>query len=213
MNGSPIYQMKILAVSDVVVDWIYSPKMRLVLSETDLAIGCGDLPAYYLEYIVSALDIPVFYVHGNHSLPREGENLRGEITDGQVDLHCRIERYKGYTFAGVEGSVRYKEGIYQYSQTLMWLNVFRLIPYLIINRINTGRYLNVFVSHAPPWGIHDQPDYAHQGIKSFRWLLTHFQPDYHLHGHVHIYRPDVERETIFGKTKVINAFGYRKLEL
>lgn len=213
MNGSRIDSMKILAVSDVVVDWIYSPKMRLVLSETDLAIGCGDLPAYYLEFIVSALDIPVFYVHGNHSLPREGENLRGEITDGQIDLHCRMERFKGYTFAGVEGSLRYKEGIYQYSQTLMWLNVFRLIPYLIMNRINTGLYLNVFVSHAPPWGIHDQPDYAHQGIEAFRWLLTHFHPDYHLHGHVHIYRPDAERETIFGKTKVINAFGYRTLEL
>lgn len=205
--------MKILAVSDIVVEWIYSPKMRLVLSKTDLAIGCGDLPAYYLDFIVSSLDIPVFYVHGNHSLPREGEKQFGKNVDGQIDLHCRMERYQGYTFAGVEGSLRYKEGMYQYSQFRMWLNVFRLIPDLLMNHLNTGKFLNVFVSHAPPWGIHDQSDYAHKGIKAFRWLLIHFHPDYHLHGHIHVYRPDMETETTFGITRVVNAYGYRKIEL
>jgi Icc-related predicted phosphoesterase len=205
--------MKILAISDMVVDWIYSPKMRLLLSDTDLAIGCGDLPGYYLEYIVSSLDIPVFYVHGNHSIVNTPEKLKGHGLGGTVDLHCSLERYKGYTFAGVEGSVRYKEGNYQYSQFLMWLNVIRLIPSLMLNRINSGNFLNVFVTHAPAWGIHDQADFAHQGIKAFRWLLKHFHPDYHLHGHVHVYRPDMVTETIFGQTKVINAFGYRKIEL
>lgn len=205
--------MKILAVSDVVVDWIYSPKMRLLLSEIDLAIGCGDLPAYYLEFIVSALDIPVFYVHGNHSLPSEGDAHHSKVANGQVDLHCRMEHYKGYSFAGIEGSVRYNEGIYQYSQSLMWLNVFRLIPQLVLNHLITGKYLDVFVTHAPAWGIQDQSDYAHQGIKAFRWFLKTFHPDYHLHGHIHVYRPDMITETKFAKTRVINAFGYRKLEL
>lgn len=205
--------MKILAVSDVVVGWIYSPKMRLLLSEIDLAIGCGDLPAYYLEYIVSALDIPVFYVHGNHSLPREGDVHSSKVLDGQVDLHCRMEHYKGYSFAGVEGSVRYREGIYQYSQFLMWLNVLRLVPSLVANHLRSGKYLNVFVTHAPPRGIHDQTDYAHQGINAFRWFLHTFHPDFHLHGHIHVYRPDMVTETMFGKTKVINAYGYRNLEI
>lgn len=205
--------MKILAVSDTVVDWIYSPKMRQVLSGIDLVIGCGDLPAYYLEYIVSALDVPVFYVHGNHSLPREGENPKRELSSGQLDLHCRLEYYQGYSFAGIEGSLRYNEGIYQYSQSLMWLNVIRLVPAMMINLLKTGKYLNVFVTHAPPWGIHDQPDYAHRGSKAFLWFDRAFHPDYHLHGHIHVYRPDMETETQFGSTRVINAYGYRKLEL
>jgi Icc-related predicted phosphoesterase len=203
--------MKILAVSDVVVDWIYSPKIRLLLSDTDLAIGCGDLPPYYLEFIISSLDIPLLNINGNHS---SLENThRDHHSSGCIDLHCKVKQYKGYTFAGVEGSMRYKIGAYQYSQSGMWLNVFKLVPSLLMNKIKYGRYLNVFVSHAPAWGIHDQSDLAHRGIKAFRWLLTHFQPDYHLHGHIHVYRPDMVTETQFGKTRVINSYGYRKIEL
>jgi hypothetical protein len=121
--------------------------------------------------------------------------------------------YFGFTFAGVEGSIRYNNGVYQYSQFGMWLNVFKLVPSLLLNRIKYRRGLNVFVSHAPPWGIHDQSDFAHQGIKDFRWLLAKFQPDYHLHGHIHLYRPDTVTDSEFGKTKVINAYGYRQIEL
>ena len=203
--------MKILAVSDVVVDWIYSPRIRLLLSDTDLAIGCGDLPSYYLEFIISSLDIPLFQVNGNHSIPEEEQSYHN--SNGATNLHCLVKNYKGYTFAGVDGSLRYKNGEYQYSQIGMWLNVFKLIPSMFMNRVKYGRFLNVFVSHAPAWGIHDQSDLAHRGIKAFRWLLTQFQPDYHLHGHVHVYRPDIVTDSKFGKTRVINAFGYCKIEL
>jgi Icc-related predicted phosphoesterase len=205
--------MKILALSDIVVDWIYSPKIRLLLSDTELAIGCGDLPIDYLEFIISSLDIPVFYVHGNHSLSEPEGKVSDRNSRGSIDLHGKVIRFKGYTFAGVEGSIRYNNGSYQSSQFAMWLNVIMLVPSLLTNRIRYGRFLNVFVSHAPPWGIHDQPDLPHQGIKAFRWLLTQFKPDYHLHGHIHVYRPDTITVTEFMKTKVINAYGFQKIEL
>ena len=204
--------MKILAISDTIVDWIYSPRIRQIFSDVELVLGCGDLPAYYMEYIVSSLDVPLLHVNGNHSIPNE--KLGHRYTDGTTDLHCKVVDYKGCTFAGIEGSIRYKdEGGYQYSQTGMWLNVFKIVPSLISNRIKYGRYLNVFITHAPAWGIHDQTDLAHRGIKAFRWVLTKFQPDYHLHGHIHVYRPDMITMTEFYKTKVVNVFGYRKLEL
>jgi Icc-related predicted phosphoesterase len=205
--------MKILAVSDAVVDWIYSPKIRITLSDVELAIGCGDLPQYYLDFIMSAMDIPVFFVYGNHSQHIEDRSENFHYSTGGVDLHNRVRRYKGFTFAGVEGSLRYRTGDYQYSQFGMWLNVFQLVPSLIMNRINTGNYLNVFISHAPPFGIQDQPDFPHQGIKAFLWLINQFHPDYHLHGHIHIYRPDMVTETLYQKTKVVNTFRYRIIEL
>lgn len=204
--------MNIVAVSDVVVDLIYSPKIRMVLADTDVVIGCGDLPNYYLEYIISSIDVPLFHVHGNHSIPEPRGDRNIPNNFGSVNLHCKMVKLRGYTFAGVEGSMRYKSGPYQYSQFEMWLNVFRLVPALLKNRLAYGTYLNVFITHAPPWGIHDQSDLTHQGIKAFRWLLTAFQPDIHVHGHIHIYRPDVETESEFGKTRVINAYGYRKIE-
>jgi Icc-related predicted phosphoesterase len=205
--------MKILAVSDIVVEFIYNPKIRQLLPDLDLVIGCGDLPEYYLEFIVSALDIPLVFVHGNHSQEEILENSNRKNFHGAIDLHCKVKRIDGYSFAGVEGSIRYNDGKFQYSQFEMWLNVFRLVPSLIKNRITSGRQLNVFISHASPWGIHDQPDYAHQGVKAFRWLLDRFHPDYHLHGHIHVYRPDMSTETQYGRTKVVNAYGYRKIEL
>jgi Icc-related predicted phosphoesterase len=91
----------------------------------------------------------------------------------------------------------------------MWWHVFSLAPRLMVNRLLYGRYLDVFITHASPWGIHDQPDLPHQGIKAFRWFDRVFTPAYHFHGHIHVYRPDTSLETKFNHTWVINTFGYR----
>ncbi len=184
-----------------------------MLSDIDLVIGCGDLPDYYMEYIISSLDKPLFHVRGNHSIPTEDLKHTDHALTAPVDLHCKTLRYNAKTIAGIEGSLRYKDGPYQYTQAGMWLNVFRLVPQLLNNRLKYGNYLDIFVSHAPAWGIHDQPDYAHQGIKAFRWLLIHFKPTYQLHGHIHVYRPDTETESIFVNTRVVNTYGYKRIEL
>jgi len=91
--------------------------------------------------------------------------------------------------------------------------VLSLVPKLLLNRLRYGRYLDIFVSHAPPWGIHDRPDLPHQGIKAFRWFLKTFRPAYHFHGHVHVYRPDAITETRFHQTLVVNTYGYREMEI
>jgi uncharacterized protein len=205
--------MKLLVVSDVIVDWIYSPRIRLLQSDTDLVISCGDLPHYYLEYIISSLDKPLFQVCGNHSIPPAQLKEENFPNTGTIDLHCRVTQYGGKTFAGIEGSLRYNDGVYQYTQLGMWVNVIRILPAILMNRSKYGRYLDVMITHAPPWGIHDQQDLAHQGIKAFRWFISAFQPSYLIHGHVHVYRPDTITETRIGYTTVVNGFGYRNLEL
>jgi uncharacterized protein len=111
--------------------------------------------------------------------------------------------------AGVEGSIRYKPGPFQYSQQEMWRNVFRLVPGLIRNRLRFGRYLDIFITHAPPRGINDREDLPHQGIDAFRWLLEVFRPRYHLHGHIHLYGLEVVRVVNYHQTEVINTYGYR----
>ncbi len=121
--------------------------------------------------------------------------------------------YRGLLMAGIEGSLRYRNGPFQYSQEDMWINVFHLVPGLFFNRLRFGRFLDVFVSHSPPRGIHDQPDLPHQGIGAFRWLIRVFKPSTYFHGHIHVYRPDTETETRFGATRVINTFGYRVTEV
>jgi uncharacterized protein len=51
--------MKILAISDVELDIIYSPLITRRFKDVDLVIGCGDLPNYYLEYVISMLNRPL----------------------------------------------------------------------------------------------------------------------------------------------------------
>jgi Icc-related predicted phosphoesterase len=203
--------MKILSLSDQIVSFIYSSQVRQRFGDVDLILGCGDLSYLYLEYVLTALDIPLFFVRGNHDKIVEYSEW-GQRTGpaGGVDLHRQVVNYRGLLLGGVGGSLRYRPGPFQYSQGEMFRNVLSLAPGMFANRIRTGRFLDIFVSHAPPFGIHDDIDLTHTGVKAFRWLLQVFRPAYHFHGHVHVYRPDTVTETLFGSTRVINTYPYKE---
>ncbi|HEY9076355.1 MAG TPA: metallophosphoesterase [Anaerolineaceae bacterium] len=207
--------MKILALSDEEDSLVYSPRIRERYSEVDLIISCGDLPLDYLEYVISMLDKPAYFVLGNHVhhiYGKDGE--RRTFPEGAQNLHVQCRRSpQGLLLAGIEGSLRYNPGHYQYTQSEMWMHVLRLVPGLMLNRLRFGRYLDVFVTHAPSWGIQDRQDLPHHGIRAFRWLLHVFKPKIHIHGHVHLYRRDEPYRTCFEATQVINAFGCRVLDV
>ena len=202
--------MKILSVSDEEDSLVYSSQIASRFRGADLAISCGDLHNNYLDYLVSMLNVPLYYVHGNHVSLNDREGPAGGS-----DLHGRVKRdaQSGLLLAGIEGSLEYNGGPYQYSQTELWLLAWRLSLGLLRNRLRYGRYLDVLVTHAPPWGIHDADDRPHQGIKAYGWLIRVYQPALHLHGHVHLYRQDAVRETQVGRTRVINTYGHRFTDL
>jgi Icc-related predicted phosphoesterase len=199
---------KILAISDQVDPRIYSDSLKERHGDVDLVISCGDLSYLYLEYVISTLNKPLFFVHGNHD--PEQELSLGEprsYPHGGQDLHRKIYRLPGLLLAGVEGSIQYNQRTpYQYTQGKFWAFVLRLVPSLLFNKIRYGRYLDVFVSHAPPFGFHEGSDWTHQGIRAFRWLIETFQPACHIHGHIHLYFPDQVRESSLRTTRIINAY-------
>jgi Icc-related predicted phosphoesterase len=206
--------MIVLSLSDQTVQFIYSPQVRNRFPDVDLIFGCGDLDYYYLEYVLNALNRPLFFVRGNHDKVVE-YNIAGQRTGpaGGINLHRRVIEHKGLLLAGVEGSLKYRSGVFQYTQGEMLQHVLALVPGLFLNRLRWGRFLDVFLTHAPPEGIHDRQDLPHRGIKAFIWFLRVFQPAYHFHGHIHIYRPDTEIETQSGHTRVINTYSYRETKL
>ncbi len=208
--------MKILAVSDIEMEMIYSPLVVQRFRDVDLLIGCGDLPYYYLEYMISMLDRPLYFVNGNHApRPYEIQNMtHKDHAWGGVNLHQKVLRDEsGLLLAGIEGCLNYNHGVYQYTQREMWAMALSLVPALLINRLRYGRFLDILVTHAPPWKIHDKEDLPHQGIKAFRWLIQTFKPAIHLHGHIHIYQQYETTETQFGRTRVVNAYGYKQIDL
>jgi Icc-related predicted phosphoesterase len=91
--------------------------------------------------------------------------------------------------------------------------VLDLVPRFLYNKLRLGRYLDVFISHAPPWQVHDADDLPHRGIKAFRWLIDVFKPTYFLHGHIHVYRQDTVTRSMIGKTIVQNVYGYKVLTI
>ena len=207
--------LHLLGLSDIEIGFIYSPMVAERFQNIDLILSCGDLPYFYLEYIVSMLNKSMYYVRGNHASKVEITSA-GERSNpwGAVNLHRNaISDESGLLLAGLEGSLQYNNGPHQYSQSEYWMMVFELVPKLIVNKIVYGRYLDVFISHAPPWHIHDQSDRPHQGIKAFRWLIDVFQPRYALHGHIHVYRNDTVIQTRIGCTDVVNVFGFRELDI
>ncbi len=185
------------------------------MQDIDLVISCGDLSYMYLEFIISQLNKPLLFVHGNHDpLEELNEGEPRSYPYGGENLHRRIRRKGKLLIGGVEGSILYNHKTpYQYTQTRMWEHVFSLVPGMIANKIRFGRFLDIFVTHAPPSGVHEGSDFTHQGIKAFRWLINTFRPAYHFHGHVHVYRPGEIMETRIGNTLIVNTFNYRITEV
>jgi len=211
--------MRILAVSDQVVEQLHSPAVSERFAGVNLIVGCGDLPVDYLDYLASMLNLPLLSVPGNHDLPRATANRMAGSSPpddwrgcGNIDGQVLSER--GVLIAGLGGSVRYRpDGVHQYTQREMARRILRLTPRLVRNRIRYGRFLDILVTHAPPLGVHDGVDPAHVGFRSFHGFIARFRPRYLFHGHSHVYQRDTITRTQLGPTTVLNVCPYRVITL
>ncbi len=202
--------MRVLAISDKIVPQLYSDQVIAVTGRVELLLSCGDLPFYYLDFLATTLNVPFYFVFGNHPLDAR---TRPRIPHG-ANLHRRVVFHDGLLIAGLEGSRRYRpRAPYQYTEGEMRLHCLSLTPRLLWNRLVYGRYLDVLITHAPPRHIHDAEDLAHQGFQCFRWFMRVFRPRYLLHGHKHVYRRDEQTVTQFGDTTVINVYPYTVIDL
>jgi hypothetical protein len=212
--------LKILAVSDEVIDGLYGPGLAKNYGHVRLLLGCGDLPFYYLEFVLTTLGVPLFYVHGNHDGARQFmvdgrvayRAEGGELIDGRTWAY-RPGGAAPLLLAGLGGSPRYnRDRAYQYTEAEMWGRILKLAPRLLLNRARWGRYLDILVTHAPPRGIHDAPDLAHRGFVGFLRLMEWFKPRLLVHGHSHVYRNDAVTRTRYHLTQVINVYPYRLID-
>ncbi|MDR2510181.1 MAG: metallophosphoesterase [Spirochaetaceae bacterium] len=221
--------MKILCVADEVDPLVYSNSVHDRFGHVDYVLAAGDLPLDYIEFIVSSLNKPTLFVFGNHNLgdfhlykkirfPGPPElNLKKyfapESSAGAVYVGGKVVNEDGLLCAGLGGSMRYNSGENQFSETGMMFEAVKLIPKLLYNKLRYGRYIDVLLTHAPPRGIHDKEDRCHRGFKTFLWFMRTFKPRYLVHGHIHLYDANENRETGYVETKVVNAFTHCVIEL
>jgi len=176
-----------------------------------------------MDFIISSLNKPLFFVFGNHHTDemkyykklidspfiQDDKDYHG---CGAVHLGTKVKIEENFIVAGLGGSMRYNNGRNQYTDFEMFLEVIKLMPRLLWNRIAYGRYIDLLLTHAPPKGIHDKSDKCHWGFKTYLWFMKVFKPKYLIHGHIHLYDLCDVRCTKWNNTTVINAYDHFVLE-
>jgi len=194
--------VRLLAVSDEVEPQLLDERTVAAQGHVDLVIGCGDLPADYLDALATVYGAPLIFVRGNHDPPgRQGDYPREAEIDG------RVVREKGLLIAGLEGSIRYSDGPHQYTERQMMGKVRALRLRLRL------RHPDILITHGPPAGVNEGTDAPHHGLQAVRRAVEWMRPRLLLHGHVHPYGREVPREGQLGETRVINVVGHRLIEL
>ncbi len=218
--------MKLLCVSDTTRSLAFSQNIAQIYQGTDLIFSCGDMPVQSHDYLSTMLKRDVYYVYGNHNLStfksemdREASRYTSFENDASkpfygflIDGKCVRDKRTGLLIAGLGGSMRYNNGDSQYTEAQMRHRIARLVPKLLANRLKYGRYLDILITHAPPFEIGDGQDLCHRGFKCFLKFMDKYQPRYLLHGHIHLDDQNANRVTQYNNTKVINVYGSYLLE-
>lgn len=182
--------------------------LRRRYSDIDLIVSCGDMPPAYLDFISTILGRPLLYVRGNH------DERYDQAPPGGIDLHQKFFEYKGITFVGLEGCIRYNKGKIQYTQGEMQRKVIGMAPRLTFEQMRRQRPIDFFVAHSPPRGIHDiEDDYPHRGFNAFLRFMRWYRPRYMLHGHVHTWDRRKDVRTQYADTLVMNINPYTVIEV
>ena len=142
--------MKILCVSDQIDPLVYSSSVKNRFTDVELILSAGDLPLDYLDFIVTNLNKPLLFVFGNHHAEEKTNSDTGAF--GSTHLDSKIRTEAGLIIAGLGGSMRYNQGPNQFTERQMYFEIAKLIPSMIINRLFRGRFLDILLTHAPPFG-------------------------------------------------------------
>ncbi len=196
--------MKILTVSDVVVPSLYKEFDSTKFTDIDLVLACGDLPPEYLSFLLHILNVPLYYVKGNHDIRYEKKRPMG-----CMDIHGKIVKFNGLNILGLGGSLWYNGGMNQYTDAQMK----KIIRNMTLS-IWWNRGIDILITHSPPRHVNDAEDPCHRGFQSFVRFIEKHRPHYLIHGHIHKHFDNKEERTaIVNQTKVINTYGYNIIQI
>jgi len=166
--------MRILVLADEESKSLWDYFDQSKLEGIDLILSCGDLKPEYLSFLATFAKVPILYVRGNHD-----DIYEEKPPDGCICIEDTIYTYQGIRILGLGGSIRYKKGKNQYTQTEMKMRVAKIW-----------------------WQIK-----KNKGFEAFVQLLDKYKPKCFIHGHVHLtYSRSHKRESQYKETRIINGF-------
>lgn len=195
--------MKILCIADHEEESLWTFWSNKKTNDIDLILSAGDLNPDYLEFLVTMVNVPVFYVRGNHDTKYDQKPPLG-----CDDIDDDLVTYKGLRILGLGGSYRYKDAKDMYTEKEMKKRIHKLK-----RKIKKEKGFDIFLTHAPALGYGDQDNLAHQGFDCFNDLLNEYHPTYMVHGHVHKEYGNFNRAIRHESgTIIINAYGQFRME-
>lgn len=189
--------MRILVLADIESKyyWDYFDKSKL--EGIDLILSCGDLKPEYLSFLATFAKVPILYVRGNHD-----DIYESKPPEGCICIEDTIYTYQGVRILGLGGSIRYKQGKNQYTQTEMKGRLNRLWW-----KLKRSKGIDILLTHSPAYHINDGEDGPHEGFEAFTQILDTYKPKCFIHGHVHMtYSRSHKRESMYHDTRIINGF-------
>ncbi|ADV68680.1 metallophosphoesterase family protein [Deinococcus maricopensis] len=201
--------LRLLLLADYVHPFVYREGFPQGVPNVDVVLVAGDVPGYYLEFIATKLPVPVLYVPGNHANEYVNEGDGRREPRGVTNVHGRVVTAAGLRVAGWGGVPKYREkgdGQYTDWQARWGLGVLG---------VRAGRApIDVLLTHAPPLGPHAGSDHAHRGCPHITAFVRARRPRLVVHGHIHEYEgKKLEYTDEASGARVVNAYGYRVLEL
>ncbi|WP_033295106.1 metallophosphoesterase family protein [Amycolatopsis jejuensis] len=213
---------KALVVADEADERLWTSAVRAL--QVDLVVGAGDLPFAYLEFLAGTLDVPCVFVPGNHDPDLSGYTRSGGLSmkdgfpaewpgpAGAINADGRVVDVAGLRFAGLGGSVRYRDGPNQWTQRQQSRRAWRLERLAAWRKWRDGRGIDVLLTHSPPHGCGDREDLPHHGFTCLHRTLATLQPQWLLHGHIHPHGEPVP-DRVAGRTRIRNVVGHQVMEL
>ena len=199
-----VYLMKIMAIADHESELLWDYFDKSYLEGIDLILSCGDLKPQYLSFLATFTQAPVLYVHGNHD-----DRYEETPPDGCICIEDTIYVHDGVRILGLGGSMRYKPGTHQYTQSQMRGRVRKLWW-----KLKYRKGFDILLTHSPAYQFNDGEDLPHRGFEVFRTLMDKYKPAFFVHGHVHLnYGRKFPRLCTYNETQVINAYEKYIFEL
>ncbi len=161
----------------------------------DIIITLGDLTREDILGLEQISSIPKIGIYGNHDSGTYMDEL------GIINLHLRTYEFRGITFGGFQGCVRYKDNP----------DAIMCTQQEAINLMHNFPKVDVFISHCPPRGINDEEEVAHQGFDALRLYLDKNKPTVWLHGHT--YPSEDELIKRYGFTRIEYVYKFRIVDL
>lgn len=196
--------MKLLLISDEEDKFLWDYYRPGNLKGIDMILSAGDLKAEYLSFLVTMVNRPLLYVHGNHDT-----DYARRAPDGCQCIEDSLVTVGGLRILGLGGSMLYNGGPYQYTERQMYRRMNRLRL-----KLHRSGGVDILLTHAPVRGFGDQEDLAHRGFESFIPFMDKYRPRYLIHGHVHKRYGAMQPKVFqYKDTTIINACGKYILDL